>query len=105
MLECVTYRYSPHSSSDDWKKYRTKEEVEEWKKRDPITLFKNQLYSMSILTQEIEKKLAEEVQSEIAAATKSTENISPPPEESLITDVFANIPRSLKDEAIDFGGN
>jgi TPP-dependent pyruvate/acetoin dehydrogenase alpha subunit len=103
LLECVTYRHSSHSSSDDWKKYRTKEEVEEWKKRDPITLLKDQLFAMSILTKEMEKKLMEEAQSEIVAATKSTENIPPPPEESLFTDVYASIPRSLKDEAVDFG--
>jgi len=105
LLECVTYRYSSHSSSDDWKKYRPKEEVEEWKKRDPIALFKDQLYAMSVLTEETEKKLLEEVQSEIAAATRSTEDPLPPPEESLITDVYANVPKALKDEALDFGGN
>jgi len=105
LLECVTYRYSSHSSSDDWKKYRPAEEVEAWKKRDPIVLLKDQLFAMSILTQEIEKKLMQNVQSEIAAAVKSTENIPSPPEESLIEDVYAKVPETLKDEALDYGGN
>ncbi|MDA4112338.1 MAG: thiamine pyrophosphate-dependent enzyme, partial [Thaumarchaeota archaeon] len=101
LLECVTYRYGPHSSSDDWKKYRTREEVEEWKKRDPITLLKDRLLAKSILTKESEKKLFEEVQNEITAATKSTENIPPPPVETLFTDVFADLPKTFKDHPLE----
>jgi pyruvate dehydrogenase E1 component alpha subunit len=98
LLECVTYRYSPHSSADDWKRYRTKEEVEEWRKRDPINIFRNQLFAMSILTEESEKKISVEVERQVNEAAKSTENIPPPPVDSLIVDVYAEVPRLLRDE-------
>ncbi|HEB31450.1 MAG TPA: hypothetical protein ENI15_11345 [Spirochaetes bacterium] len=39
LLECKTYRYMGHSRFEK-ASYRTKEELEEWKKRDPVKLFK-----------------------------------------------------------------
>lgn len=102
LIECVTYRYSPHSSADDWKRYRTSDEVEEWKKKDPIIRFKNQLLEMQILTEKSEKEIFDQVQERVNSAAKSTENIPPPPEDSLFTDVYAEVPRNLKDEATAF---
>ncbi len=42
-VECLTYRMGPHSTSDDPNRYRTPEEIEEWKRRDPIRRFKSYL--------------------------------------------------------------
>ncbi len=35
LIECLTYRLGAHSTSDDWKKYRSTDEVEEWRKKIP----------------------------------------------------------------------
>jgi pyruvate dehydrogenase E1 component alpha subunit len=102
LIECVTYRYSPHSSADDWKRYRPIEEVEEWKKRDPIVLFKNQLLALSALTKESEKEIFVQAQERVNRAVKATEKIPDPPVQSVIEDVFAEIPRNLKEEFLDF---
>ena len=37
LIECVTYRMSVHTTADDPKRYRTDDEVEDWRKRDPLT--------------------------------------------------------------------
>ena len=42
LLECKTYRFMGHSRFEP-SSYRTKEELEEWKKRDPIALFRSAL--------------------------------------------------------------
>src|SRR5438132_8217715 len=42
LIECLTYRHSGHSRADP-AKYRPKEELEEWLKRDPVTLYRNRL--------------------------------------------------------------
>lgn len=102
LIECVTYRQSPHSSADDWKRYRTTEEVEEWKKKDPVILLKNQLLAASVLTKESDKTLFDQVQDEVINAVKSTENIPPPAEESLIEDVYAEVPRNLREQFLAF---
>jgi pyruvate dehydrogenase E1 component alpha subunit len=102
LIECVTYRYSPHSSADDWKRYRTTEEVDEWKKKDPINRLRDELLATSVLTKENEKKLADQLQEQINLAVKSTESIANPPDSTLITDVFAKVPEGLKEEFESF---
>jgi pyruvate dehydrogenase E1 component alpha subunit len=39
MIECVTYRMTMHTTADDPKRYRTEDEVEAWKKKDPLIRF------------------------------------------------------------------
>ena len=43
LIECVTYRLAMHTTADDPKRYRTDAEVEEWRRKDPITRFQNYL--------------------------------------------------------------
>lgn len=50
-VEAITYRYRGHSIADPGH-YRTKEEIEEWRRRDPITLFSNTLVSEGTVTKE-----------------------------------------------------
>jgi pyruvate dehydrogenase E1 component alpha subunit len=104
LIECVTYRYSPHSSADDWKRYRTSDEVEDWKKKDPIVRFKNELIAMSILTKDSDKEIFDQVQKQINLAAKSTETITPPSDQSFLEDVFAQTPRNLLDERAELEG-
>ncbi|NWF70430.1 MAG: thiamine pyrophosphate-dependent dehydrogenase E1 component subunit alpha [Chloroflexi bacterium] len=51
LIEAKTYRLTPHSSDDDDRTYRSREEVETWKKKDPILRFQNYLLENSIMTQ------------------------------------------------------
>jgi TPP-dependent pyruvate/acetoin dehydrogenase alpha subunit len=54
-LVCNTFRYGGHHSGEPGTAYRSKEEIDAWKKRDPIPLFENQLLAQKIITpQEIE---------------------------------------------------
>lgn len=75
LLECRTYRFRPHSMFDA-ELYRTKEEVAEWKKRDPIPLFFTRMKEAGVLTdadlEEVEKEVAVEVDQSVAFAESST---------------------------------
>ncbi len=54
-LICNTFRYGGHHSGEPGTAYRSKEEIESWKKHDPIPFFENQLLAQKIITpQEIE---------------------------------------------------
>ncbi len=48
-IECVTYRIMMHTTADDPKKYRSEEEVELWKKKDPLLRYQNYLRKKNIL--------------------------------------------------------
>ena len=52
LVEAKTYRLVPHSSDDDDRSYRSREEVEAWKARDPITRYQSHLLEKGLLTEE-----------------------------------------------------
>jgi pyruvate dehydrogenase E1 component alpha subunit len=51
-LELVTYRMGPHTTADDPKRYRSEEELEQWRRRDPITRLEAHLRAAGELTDE-----------------------------------------------------
>jgi pyruvate dehydrogenase E1 component alpha subunit len=74
-LECRTYRFRAHSMFDA-ELYRTREEVEQWKKRDPILLLTRQLQRENLVTEaelvEMERAVATEVDDAVAFAEAGT---------------------------------
>ncbi len=91
LIEVETYRYRGHSMSDPGK-YRTKEEVEEMMRRDPILLF------AAILKKEHDVDAAElealdkDVQEQVADAVRFAEESPWPSEETLFEDVYVRSP-------------
>jgi 2-oxoisovalerate dehydrogenase E1 component len=77
-IEAMTYRHYAHTSEDD-DRYRPPEEIEAWKKRDPIGILKQYLVESRLLDQATEERMEAEVVEEIAAAVKSAD-AAPHPE-------------------------
>jgi pyruvate dehydrogenase E1 component alpha subunit len=73
LIENITYRLSVHTTADDPTKYRTKEEVEEWEKKDPIPRFQNYLREKDLLSDDDIGQLEEEIKDEIRAAVDEAE--------------------------------
>ncbi len=88
MLEARTYRFRGHSMSDPGT-YRTKEEVEEYKRLDPIITFGAELIAFGIATQEQLEKMDEEIKTIVADAVEFADNSSEPPLEMLHQFVYA----------------
>ncbi len=87
LLEFRTYRFRGHSMSDP-AKYRTKEEVEEYKKQDPIEQVRATILAKGFATEEDLEKIDEEIKAEVLDAVDFAEK-SPYPEPSEIyTDVY-----------------
>ncbi|APE14101.1 pyruvate dehydrogenase (acetyl-transferring) E1 component subunit alpha [Mycobacterium sp. WY10] len=57
LIEAVTYRMEPHTTSDDATRYRTAEEIAEWSARDPIARYRTYLQQSGVLTERIEKRV------------------------------------------------
>jgi TPP-dependent pyruvate/acetoin dehydrogenase alpha subunit len=88
LIECMTYRHSGHSRADP-AKYRPKEEVEEWMKRDPVALYRKRLLESGISEAELEN-LEKAAMGRVDEATEQA-RASPLPEiESAYTDVWAD---------------
>jgi 2-oxoisovalerate dehydrogenase E1 component alpha subunit len=52
LLECKTYRFRPHSNADDDRKYRSEDEVAEWRARDPIARLERYVLQHGLATEE-----------------------------------------------------
>jgi pyruvate dehydrogenase E1 component alpha subunit len=98
LIEAVTYRMGPHSSSDDPKRYRDEAEFEEWQKRDPLVRFRKYLEKKRMWSQEDEKKAQEEVNQELDDAVAYAEKLPRPALETLFTDVYEEMPWHLEEE-------
>jgi pyruvate dehydrogenase E1 component alpha subunit len=86
LLELRTYRFRAHSMSDP-DLYRSKEEIEEWKKRDPIPLFESRLREWGLLTELDGARIEKEVATEIDEAVRFAEASPFEPVEELLKDV------------------
>jgi pyruvate dehydrogenase E1 component alpha subunit len=58
LIEAVTYRMGPHTTSDDPTRYRSEEEVAYWAARDPIERYRTYLQSGGIWTERLEERVA-----------------------------------------------
>jgi pyruvate dehydrogenase E1 component alpha subunit len=91
LLEVRTYRFMGHSMSDPLHGvYRTKEEVEEQKKRDPITQLAHKLKDDGVLDQAAIDALDTEVHAEVEAAVKFADESADPAPEALTMHVLAD---------------
>ena len=67
-----------HSSDDDDRRYRTREEVEAWSAKDPVVAFPQQLKEMGALDEKAEKEINDRVSQEVDAATDRVEQEGQP---------------------------
>jgi pyruvate dehydrogenase E1 component alpha subunit len=98
LVEAVTYRMGPHSSSDDPKRYIAEQELEEWKKRDPIIRFRKYLEKKQLWSEADEKKAQDDAQRELDEAVAYAEKVPRPSLETLFTDVYSVMPWHLEEQ-------
>ncbi len=87
LLEMKTYRYKGHSMSDP-QKYRTKEEVEEYKSKDPIEVTKATLLNEFGVSEEEIDKIIERVRLEVEESVQFAEESPWPDDNELLKDVY-----------------
>ena len=88
LIECLTYRYSGHSRADP-AKYRPEGELERWKERDPIKIYRERLKQIGVSDAQIEK-IVGDVKAVVDEATEKCKAAPIPPLELLTTDVYAD---------------
>jgi pyruvate dehydrogenase E1 component alpha subunit len=87
-IEARTYRFRGHSMSDPGQ-YRTKEEIEEYKKRDPIETFGRELVSEGVVTQADLDAMDEQIKEEVQKSVEFADASPQPPLEMLHENVYA----------------
>ena len=87
LLEIRTYRYRGHSMSDP-AKYRTKEEVEEYKSRDPIEVVKKTILSKKYASEKELEAIEDAIIAQVEESVRFAEDSPYPPAENLYADVY-----------------
>jgi 2-oxoisovalerate dehydrogenase E1 component alpha subunit len=89
LIEAKTYRLVPHTSDDDDRRYRSRQEVEAWNARDPIPRFQRYLEERGLLEAKEKDALAKTAAEEVDAATEYAEAAAAPEPESAMRHVWA----------------
>ncbi len=90
-VEIRTYRYRGHSMSDP-QKYRTKEELKEYQKVDPIERMKTYLLDEKIVKKKEIEEIEQKIEDEVLEAVEFADNSDFPADEALWEDMFADTP-------------
>lgn len=98
-LELKTYRFRGHSMSDA-EPYRNKEEIENYKKKDPILFIKNHLLNNNLANKETLKVIEEEAKKSIDECVEFAENSDFPPIENMYNMVYSNDPFAIQNSII-----
>jgi 2-oxoisovalerate dehydrogenase E1 component alpha subunit len=98
LIETMSYRLGAHSTSDDPSGYRSPEEEEKWRQKDPINRMKNWLIKQQWWDESRDKTLHKEFRTEILAELKLAEKRAKPPLEDLINDVYKTPPKHLLEQ-------
>ncbi|MGE5189592.1 MAG: pyruvate dehydrogenase (acetyl-transferring) E1 component subunit alpha [Gemmatimonadota bacterium] len=98
LVEAVTYRMGPHSTSDDPTRYRRPEEVAAWERKDPLRRLAGHLERAGLADAAAVGRMAAEARDEVARAVRACEAAPPVATESLVEDVYAEMPWHLAEQ-------
>ncbi|MBC7902259.1 MAG: pyruvate dehydrogenase (acetyl-transferring) E1 component subunit alpha, partial [Gemmatimonadaceae bacterium] len=89
LIEIKTYRYKGHSISDP-QKYRTKEEVEEYKQRDPIQLVLKTILDNKLAKKEEIEAIDKRIENIVAESVKFAEESPFPNDDEVYKDIYVD---------------
>ena len=102
MIEAQVYRFGPHSTSDDPRRYRADAELEAAKQKDPVLRLQKELLAEHLLDDASDRALWDAAKAELAAALEVAEKTAPVDPHSFLDDVFASPTPRLVEERVRF---
>src|SRR3989338_2394118 len=103
LIEAYTYRLCDHSTSDDASRYRSKEELEAWMKKDSIERLEKYMRKENLLDDAYKAKVLENSQQIIEKAVTEFEKLTPPDAKDMFTFVYAELTPQQKEEMDELG--
>lgn len=95
LIEALTYRLGVHTTADDPSRYRSKEQVEEWTRRDPLPRFERHLLRLGVLDEARVRRVEEEALARVREAVEAFERVPAPDPLALFDHAYAELPPSL----------
>jgi len=98
LIEAMTYRYGPHATADDPTRYRSREEEQKWKQRDPIERLRRFLENRGEWDERVGEKVSQETADQVEAAIAAIEAEPLPGRDDAIRHGFHRIPGHVVDQ-------
>lgn len=95
-IEALTYRLGDHTTADDARRYRDGAELDQWKKRDPITRLGLYLRGKKLWDDKKEAALQERAKEEVSAVVKRAETIASPDKSEFFNSMYAELSEELR---------
>lgn len=103
LVECYTYRLDDHTTADDASRYRTDEEVEAWKAREPLIRLRLFMEKKGWWTKEYEEAVTKKAQETVDSEIKKAEGYTPPDPADIIKYTYKELTPRQKKELKEYG--
>lgn len=102
LIEAITYRFGPHTMSDDPKRYRSDEEVEAWKKKDPVSRLRKYLFDKKLWTEEMEMEVQENCKKEVKEAMEALRTIEKQKVSEFLKNMYEIQPQNIIEQIKEY---
>ncbi len=103
LIECYTYRLDDHTTADDASRYRSKEEVEAWRQREPLIRLRLYLEKKGLWTEGYEEETAKKAEERVDAGIRQAEEYPPPDPADIVRYTYAELTQRQRKEMKDLG--
>jgi pyruvate dehydrogenase E1 component alpha subunit len=102
LIECVTYRLADHTTADDASRYRSRDEVELWKRKDPIERLRKLMEREGLWTKSYDAAVRSEAKQKVEQAVHDEESLPPPDPRDIFRFTFQELTSELKEQMDTF---
>jgi pyruvate dehydrogenase E1 component alpha subunit len=101
-IECLTYRLGDHTTADDASRYRRREEVEGWRKKDPVERLRRYMEKVGLWSKSYEETVRSEAKEQVEGAVHEVENFPPPDPLDIFRFTYQELPMDLREQMESF---
>lgn len=102
LIDAITYRFGPHSMSDDPTRYRTNEELTVWEQKDPLIRMRIYLENKGLWTEEMEEEVIEGCKAEIKETVQKIGHVEKMKVSELLGFMYEDAPQNIKEQIAEY---
>jgi pyruvate dehydrogenase E1 component alpha subunit len=102
LIECLTYRMGDHTTADDASRYRSREEVENWKQKDPIERLRKHMEKRGLWSKAYDQAVRSEAKEKVEQAVREEEGFPAPDPRDMFRFTYQELTAELKEQMDHF---